>query len=85
MRCTRVTAIGYATPMMASTSTPPTATASKAIGWKILRYGIHYMFSNDNRVVGNLTRRTRTGYALMQSRKLTVIGNRPSRIKITGS
>lgn len=34
------------------------------------------MFSNDNRVIGNLTRRTRTGYALMQSRKLTVIGNR---------
>src|SRR5690606_15819495 len=41
-----------------------------------LRYGIHYMFANDNHVIGNITRRTRTGYALMQSRKLTVIGNR---------
>jgi len=41
-----------------------------------LRYGIHYMFANDNQVLGNTTRRTRTGYALMQSRKLTVIGNR---------
>lgn len=41
-----------------------------------LRYGVHYMFTHDSRVIGNLTRRTRTGYALMQSRKLTVIGNR---------
>ena len=41
-----------------------------------LRYGVHYMFSHDNRVIANTTRRTRTGYALMQSRKLTVIGNR---------
>ena len=41
-----------------------------------VRYGIHYMFANDNRVLNNVTRRTRTGYALMQSRQLTVIGNR---------
>ncbi|CDZ95801.1 NosD protein [Pseudomonas saudiphocaensis] len=41
-----------------------------------LRYGVHYMFSHDNRVIANTTRRTRTGYALMQSRKLTVTGNR---------
>ncbi|MFO8212475.1 NosD domain-containing protein, partial [Pseudomonas aeruginosa] len=41
-----------------------------------LRYGVHYMFTNDSRVIGNLTRHTRTGYALMQSRKLSVIGNR---------
>src|SRR5690606_9226188 len=41
-----------------------------------LRYGVHYMFANDNHVTGNITRRTRTGYALMQSRKLTVTGNR---------
>jgi nitrous oxidase accessory protein len=41
-----------------------------------LRYGIHYMFSHDNQVIGNTTRRTRTGYALMQSRMLTVIGNK---------
>src|SRR5690606_3205338 len=41
-----------------------------------LRYGVHYMFSHDNQVIGNITRRTRTGYALMQSRKLTVVGNR---------
>ena len=41
-----------------------------------LRYGVHYMFANDNRLIDNTTRRTRTGYALMQSRKLTVIGNR---------
>ncbi|MEX3776431.1 nitrous oxide reductase family maturation protein NosD [Pseudomonas sp. MYb118] len=41
-----------------------------------LRYGVHYMFANDNQVLDNITRRTRTGYALMQSRKLIVTGNR---------
>ena len=41
-----------------------------------LRYGVHYMFANDNSVIDNVTRRTRTGYALMQSRKLIVTGNR---------
>ncbi|SEK87318.1 nitrous oxidase accessory protein [Atopomonas hussainii] len=41
-----------------------------------VRYGIHYMFSHNNKVLYNQTRRTRTGYALMQSRQLTVIGNR---------
>ena len=40
-----------------------------------LRYGIHYMFSNRNEVTKNRTKRTRTGYALMQSRQLTVIDN----------
>ena len=41
-----------------------------------LRFGIHYRFSQSNRVIGNTTRRTRTGYALMQSRMLTVENNR---------
>ncbi|RTR04454.1 nitrous oxide reductase family maturation protein NosD [Halomonas nitroreducens] len=41
-----------------------------------LRYGVHYMYAHDNRLEGNLTRHTRTGYALMQSKRLTVIGNR---------
>jgi Nitrous oxidase accessory protein len=41
-----------------------------------LRYGVHYMFTHNSRVIGNTTRHTRTGYALMQSRKLTVVGNR---------
>ncbi len=41
-----------------------------------LRYGVHYMYSHRNRVTGNRTLRTRTGYALMQSRELTVVGNR---------
>ena len=41
-----------------------------------LRYGIHYMYSMDNRLEGNVTRNTRTGYALMQSKRLTVINNR---------
>ncbi|UTV29449.1 nitrous oxide reductase family maturation protein NosD [Photobacterium atrarenae] len=40
-----------------------------------LRYGIHYMYSHSNRVQDNLAFRTRAGYALMSSRKLTVIGN----------
>jgi nitrous oxidase accessory protein len=41
-----------------------------------LRYGVHYMYSYGNRVEYNDTTRTRTGYALMQSKQLTVIGNR---------
>lgn len=40
-----------------------------------LRYGVHYMYSFDNRVEFNRTWRTRTGYALMQSKRLTVVGN----------
>ncbi len=41
-----------------------------------LRYGVHYMYSMDNRIEGNTTRGTRTGYALMQSKRLTVLNNR---------
>jgi nitrous oxidase accessory protein len=41
-----------------------------------VRYGVHYMFANENSLIDNITRRTRTGYALMQSRKLIVTGNR---------
>lgn len=41
-----------------------------------LRYGVHYMYAHDNRLENNLTRGTRTGYALMQSKRLEVIGNR---------
>ncbi|MCM0613119.1 nitrous oxide reductase family maturation protein NosD [Marinobacter sediminum] len=41
-----------------------------------LRYGIHYMYSMDNLIEGNVTRGTRTGYALMQSKRLKVINNR---------
>lgn len=41
-----------------------------------LRYGIHYMYSHSNHLEGNVTRNTRTGYALMQSKRLTVVNNR---------
>lgn len=44
-----------------------------------LRYGVHYMYAYDNRVERNQTTRTRTGYALMQSKRLTVLGNRSER------
>lgn len=40
-----------------------------------LRYGVHYMYSYHNEVIGNHTRHTRTGYALMQSKYLTVTDN----------
>ncbi len=40
-----------------------------------LRYGIHYMYSYSNRVEANYTHNTRTGYALMQSKFLTVVNN----------
>ncbi|MFP3442053.1 NosD domain-containing protein, partial [Pantoea sp. SIMBA_133] len=39
-------------------------------------YGVHYMYAHDNSVTNNLTRHTRTGYALMQSRGLTESANR---------
>lgn len=41
-----------------------------------LRYGVHYMYSYRNLVKDNFTENTRTGYALMQSKYLTVVGNR---------
>ncbi|MCL7930735.1 nitrous oxide reductase family maturation protein NosD [Halomonas llamarensis] len=41
-----------------------------------LRYGVHYMYAHDNHLENNLTHDTRTGYALMQSKRLTVVGNR---------
>lgn len=41
-----------------------------------LRYGIHYMYSMHNLLEGNVTRGTRTGYALMQSKYLKVLNNR---------
>ncbi len=40
-----------------------------------LRYGIHYMYSYHNLLKDNKTERTRTGYALMQSKFLTVLNN----------
>lgn len=41
-----------------------------------LRYGVHYMYAHDNRLENNSTTDTRTGYALMQSKRLTVLDNR---------
>lgn len=41
-----------------------------------LRYGVHYMYSYNNLLQDNLTENTRTGYALMQSKYLTVLNNR---------
>jgi len=40
-----------------------------------LRYGVHYMYSYRNLIKNNITENTRTGYALMQSKYLRVIGN----------
>ncbi len=40
-----------------------------------LRYGIHYMYSYSNLVKANRTFQTRTAYALMQSKYLTVVDN----------
>ncbi|MFO7530665.1 MAG: nitrous oxide reductase family maturation protein NosD [Marinobacter sp.] len=41
-----------------------------------LRYGIHYMYSMNNLLEDNVTQGTRTGYALMQSKRLKVFNNR---------
>ena len=55
-----------------------TSNGNKLIGNYLhdLRYGVHYMYSYHNLVQDNFTYQTRTGYALMQSKFLTVIGNR---------
>lgn len=55
-----------------------TSNGNKLIGNYLhdLRYGVHYMYSYHNLVQDNATFQTRTGYALMQSKYLTVIGNR---------
>ncbi len=54
-----------------------TSNNNQLIGNKLhdLRYGIHYMYSYSNRVEKNHTYNTRTGYALMQSKYLTVVDN----------
>ncbi len=39
------------------------------------RYGVHYMYAHDNRLVGNVVTGALTGYALMQSRGLDVTKN----------
>jgi nitrous oxidase accessory protein len=39
------------------------------------RYGVHYMYSNDNRLEGNLAFDNDVGYALMVSKRLTVVDN----------
>ena len=41
-----------------------------------LRYGVHYMYSYNNRLINNAGRNNLIGFALMQSRYLTVTGNR---------
>lgn len=41
-----------------------------------LRYAIHYMYTNNSEVVGNISRNNKIGYALMFSDRLKVHGNR---------
>lgn len=41
-----------------------------------VRFGIHYMYSYRNRVIDNEMRSSKVGIALMESRDLTVTGNR---------
>jgi len=42
---------------------------------KNLRFGIHYMYTNDSEVIGNTSVGNNVGYAIMFSDKLRVIGN----------
>lgn len=41
-----------------------------------VRYGIHWMYSNEDLAAGNSTRHTVAGYALMQSKRIEVRDNR---------
>ncbi|MGB6242608.1 MAG: nitrous oxide reductase family maturation protein NosD [Castellaniella sp.] len=40
-----------------------------------LRYAVHYMYTNDSEVSGNISRGNEIGYAIMFSRRLTVRDN----------
>ena len=40
-----------------------------------LRFAIHYMYTNDSRIVGNRSRRNHVGWALMYSDRLEIRGN----------
>lgn len=40
-----------------------------------LRFAIHYMYTNDSVLEGNISRGNHVGYALMYSKKLKVLGN----------
>jgi len=42
------------------------------------RFGVHYMFSYDNKLINNVSHNNTIGYALMQSRNLVVVGNTAS-------
>ncbi|MGG5810015.1 nitrous oxide reductase family maturation protein NosD [Falsiroseomonas sp. CW058] len=41
-----------------------------------LRFGVHYMYTNDSEVSGNLSSGNHAGYAIMYSQRLVVRGNR---------
>ncbi len=40
-----------------------------------LRYGIHYMYSYKNKIIGNHAFNTKAGYAMMNSRYLDIVNN----------
>jgi len=40
-----------------------------------LRFAVHYMYTNQSSVTGNISRGNKVGYALMYSNQLEVIGN----------
>ncbi|WP_420826075.1 nitrous oxide reductase family maturation protein NosD [Rhodoplanes elegans] len=44
-----------------------------------LRFGIHYMYTNDSTVTGNVSVGNHVGYAIMYSSRLTITGNRSER------
>ncbi len=48
------------------------------------RYAVHYMFSLRNRLRGNIATHSTTGYALMESKDIEVIGNEASDNKERG-
>lgn len=51
---------------------------NKIVGNRIhrVRYGVHYMFSNDNLLADNASFGNTAGYALMESSRLEIRGNR---------
>lgn len=47
----------------------------RANRFRDLRFGVHYMYTNDSAVLDNISQGNHVGYALMYSKGLTVTGN----------
>ena len=60
----------------ASSPSPAATTASRATASADLRFAIHFMYTKDSVVAGNVSIGNHTGYAIMFSNNVEITGNR---------